>query len=126
MGRFGFPFLPYSETAVTTTGETSLVEVLRGTSHWLSYLGVNGHPWSPAGWQLVTSPGVIAATVAIAAAGLAGLARRDLPERRFLAGVALLGVLLVTAGHAGSLTGPVAEPIQDLLDGPLSAFRNVH
>jgi arabinofuranan 3-O-arabinosyltransferase len=42
----------------------------------------------------------------------------------------LLGTLLVTAGHVGSLpvwlTPPLAEPLRELLDGPLAPFRNVH
>ena len=62
----------------------------------------------------------------MAALGLAGLARRDLPERRFLALAAVLGVVLLALGHTGALTGPAAGWWQGLLDGMLAPLRNVH
>ncbi|CAN5145647.1 hypothetical protein BH24ACT10_BH24ACT10_07470 [soil metagenome] len=130
LGRYSLPFLDYIETAATTTSKTSLVEVLRGTSHWLAYVVIGDGPWWRAGWQLVTDPLLIAATALVAGLGLAGLLRRDVPERVFLLSGVLLGTLLVTAGHVGSLPGwlepPLAAPLRELLDGPLAPFRNVH
>ncbi len=130
LGRYSLPFLDYIETAAVTTSTTSLVEVLRGTSHWLAYVAVGDGPWWRAGWALVTDPLLIAATALVAGLGLAGLLRRDVPERVFLLGGVLLGTLLVTAGHVGSLPGwlepPLAGPLRELLDGPLAPFRNVH
>ena len=130
LGRYSPPFLDYIETAATTTSRTSLVEVLRGTSHWLAYLVIGDGPWWRAGWELVTDPVLIAATALVAALGLAGLLRRDVPERVFLLSGVLLGTLLVTAGHVGALPGwlepPLAAPLRELLDGPLAPFRNVH
>jgi arabinofuranan 3-O-arabinosyltransferase len=81
LGRYSLPFLDYIETASTTTARTSLPEVLRGTSHWLAYVSLGQGPWWRAGWELVTSPALVLATAVVAALGLAGLVRRDMPER---------------------------------------------
>ena len=59
LGRYGAPFLPYSEPASVTTSVTSLFETVRGTSHWVPFLlgrdGPLGRPGgssSPtAGWS---------------------------------------------------------------------------
>ncbi len=40
--------------------------------------------------------------------------------------MALIGGLLLLAGHAGGLGSPAAPFAQWLLDGPLSMLRNVH
>ena len=66
--------------------------------------------------ELVSSPLVILASAFLAAAGLYGLARRDLAERRFLALIAVAGILVVTAGYAGPLASPLF--IHNLLRGP--------
>ena len=126
LGRYSPPFLDWIETARVTTGRTSLVEVLRGTSHWISYLGPPSDPAWRAGWVLVTVPLLVLQTAVVAALGLAGLARRDLPHRRFLVICALGGLVALTAGHVGPLTSPLAPPLRDALDGVLAPFRNVH
>jgi len=46
--KYGVSFLPYTESAAVTTSVTSLSDVLRGTSNWISYLDVTGQPWWPA------------------------------------------------------------------------------
>jgi arabinofuranan 3-O-arabinosyltransferase len=126
LGRYGYQFLGYIETARQTTANTSLVEVLRGTSHWLGYLVLDGRPVWPAAWTLVSSPALVVETAVLAGLGLAGIARRDCPERRFLVLGAVVGLLLLSAGHLGPLTGPEAGTVHGLLDGVLAPFRNVH
>ncbi len=130
LGRYSLPFLDFIETAAVTTGRTSLPEVLRGTSDWLAYLVVGGEPWWRAAHQLVTQPVLVLQTAVVAALGLAGVLRRDIPHRSLLVGGVLLGTALVTLGHVGDLpwwaTPPLGSPVRDLLDGPLAPFRNVH
>jgi arabinofuranan 3-O-arabinosyltransferase len=69
---------------------------------------------------------LMAATGLVAAAGLLGLARGGLPERRFLVLGVLTGLTLLTVGYVGTLDSPIAEPVRHLLDGPLAPLRNVH
>jgi arabinofuranan 3-O-arabinosyltransferase len=123
--RYGFDFVPFTETATVTTATTSAVEVLRGTGHWLSLLVTNG-PWLPAGWELATGVGAIAGSVAVAAAGIYGLARRDMPERTFLIAGVGLGAAVIAMGYAGPLGSPLAPAARSLLDGQLSPFRNLY
>ncbi len=125
LGRYSLPFLDYVESAVNTTAPLSLFEVLRGTDQWVAYV-VRGTPWWPAGWLLIDDPLLMTGTAAVAAAGLVGLCRAELPERRFLVLGAVVGLTLLTVGHVGSLDGPFAEPVRALLDGPLAPLRNVH
>lgn len=126
LGAHSPPFLDWIETAGNTTQHTSLIEVLRGNDHWLSYLSVTGGPQWPAGWLLASEPVLILHTVLIAAIGLGGLARRDMPGRRVLLTGAVLGLALVSAGYVGAAAGPLAATVRELLDGPLAPFRNVH
>ncbi|SCF18260.1 arabinofuranan 3-O-arabinosyltransferase [Micromonospora chaiyaphumensis] len=124
--RYGFPFLPYTESAAVTTGVTSLPSAVRGSTHWVGYLAVDGVPWWRAGWALVTTPWMIVLTGLIACVGLAGLARRDLPERRFLLVGALVGLLALTAGNLSTGGAAFASTVREVLDGPLAALRNLH
>ena len=119
--RWGFDFVRFTESAATTQATTSAFETLRGTGGWLSYLHLGG-AWLPAGWELVSSAGLVLVTAALAAAGLAGLARA--PERTFLVGSVLLGAVLVGSGYAGPLGGALDAPARDALAGPLGALRN--
>ena len=122
LGRYSPPFLDWIEDASVTTGTASVFESFRGTSHWLNFLATGNGPSWPAGWLFVTSPALILQTTLVALLGLAGLATRSLRHRGFLALGAAAGLILLTLGHAG----PFAGPVQDLLDGPLAAFRNTH
>ena len=126
LGRYSPPFLDYIETAAVTTSPTSVPEVLRGTSHWVARLVTNGQPVWPAGWTLVHVAPLVLDTALIAGVGLAGLAYRRLPERRWLVLSLVTGVALVSFGHLGALAPPWAEAARALLDGPLAPFRNVH
>ena len=126
LGAYSFPFLDYIETSDITTAGTSLVEVLRGGSHWLAGLVAEGAPWWRAGWLVETAPGVVIASCVVAGIGLAGIARRTTPERLFLACSLMVGALLVTFGYQGPV-GPLGASVEaDLLDGFLAPFRNVH
>ncbi|WP_248963534.1 alpha-(1-_3)-arabinofuranosyltransferase domain-containing protein [Sphaerisporangium perillae] len=126
LGRYIFSFLPFIETASATTGVTSLLNTLRGTSSWISFLPVDGRPWLPAAYDQATLPWLIVVTAAVAALGLAGLIRRSTPERTFLALSVLAGIMIVSAGHADALAFPWSEQVRNLLDGPLAPFRNLH
>ncbi|GAA2733202.1 alpha-(1-_3)-arabinofuranosyltransferase [Actinocorallia aurantiaca] len=121
MGRHIFEFLPYTETAATTTSITSPVNVLRGTSQWTAFLPTWFNPWWPAGNVLAYSTWLILATALVAGLGLLGIRRS--PHRPFLATTLLLGLAVIVTGHSGTF---LADHFRDLLDGPLAAFRNLH
>ncbi|WP_237103920.1 alpha-(1-_3)-arabinofuranosyltransferase family protein [Nonomuraea sp. MG754425] len=125
VGRYAFSFLPYTETAQTTTSVTSLTNVLRGASDWVRYLPLSGVFEQPPGYAIATSATMVVVTGLIAALGLAGLSRRDLPAKGFLVAMFLVGVVALVAGHAGALEPIVAEPVRWLLDGPLAPLRNL-
>ncbi|WP_186355728.1 alpha-(1-_3)-arabinofuranosyltransferase [Streptomonospora sp. PA3] len=126
MGRYVFSFMPYTEDAATTTGVTTLTNTLRGASNWMGYVPVPGQPALPAGAELSTDPWMVAVTALVAGLGLAGLLNRGTPERLFLITSLLTGTAIVVAGYTGTLTGPFAEPMRELLNGALSPFRNIH
>jgi arabinofuranan 3-O-arabinosyltransferase len=122
--RFGFNFLPFTERADTTTSTTSAVDVLRGTSNWLAYLGFD-EPWTRSGSMLVRSWPVALAAGLIAVAGLVGLTVPNLPRRRWLAWSCLPTLVLLCAGYAGSGGSVISGPARDALNGPLGFARNV-
>ncbi|WP_372454183.1 alpha-(1-_3)-arabinofuranosyltransferase domain-containing protein [Streptomyces tardus] len=125
MGSYVENFMAYVEQAWNTTSTMSAVEMLRGTGNWVGYLNF-GSAWLPAGWLLVTGVLAIIGTTLAAALGLAGLARRDMPERRWLMLTAIVVTAVMLAGYAGSLGAPFAEGVQSLLDGALKPFRNIY
>jgi arabinofuranan 3-O-arabinosyltransferase len=124
--RYSYNFLPYIEQSSTTTGSMAAAAVLRGTGTWTAYLNLGGTPWLSAGWTIVTSPAAILGSAAAAAAGLAGLARRDMPERRWLCLCVGLTAAIALSGYYGPLGGPWHAEIDKLLDGPLSPFRSLY
>ena len=123
--RYGPNILDYTETVATTVNPTGLVDVLRGTADWLGRLALPSVAL-PSGNTLATRALPIAATAIIAAVGLGGLAARRLPERRFLVGLLVLGVMAVGGAHGGLFGNPLTDTYRDLLDGTLGAFRNVY
>ncbi len=125
LAKYSPPFLDVIESASTTTAQTGLWSVLTGNDLWLQYLAI-GEPARPAGFLLVTSGALVLCATAVTVLGMVGLLRRDLPHRGLLVGGVLMGLLVVGAGHVGSLGSPFAAFERDLLDGPLAAFRNVH
>lgn len=126
LGAYSPPFLDYVEAASVTTDPLTLSNVVRGADHWLQFFALGGEPWWPAGFALATDPLLVAVGALVAAIGFAGLWRRSMPLRGPLLASGLLGLACLYAGHTGSLGGPFAPWVQDLLDGPLAALRNVH
>jgi arabinofuranan 3-O-arabinosyltransferase len=126
LGRYSPPFLDWIENAPVTTAFASPFEAVRGTTPWLNYLSGPAGPAWPAGWQFVTLPTLVFATASLAAAGLVGVRLAPRRHRSFLALSLLVGLLLVTAGHTGAASSPIAEQVQHLLDGPLAPLRNTH
>ncbi|WP_328771886.1 alpha-(1-_3)-arabinofuranosyltransferase [Streptomyces sp. NBC_00286] len=125
LGIYGENFLPYIESSQTTTATMSATEMLRGAGNWVAYLYF-GEAWLPAGWTVASSVLVIVCSALAAGLGLAGLARRDLPERRWLVLVVLSVALITLAGYAGSFGAPFHEIFQGWLDGALAPFRNIY
>jgi arabinofuranan 3-O-arabinosyltransferase len=124
-GRYSFNFLPYVEQAATTTKTMSTAAFLRGAGNWTAYFDL-GVPWLSAGWAMVANPAAIAASAVAAAAGLCGLARRDMPERLWLRLSVGIAALAALAGYAGPLGGPLHGLVQTLLNGTFAPFRNVY
>jgi arabinofuranan 3-O-arabinosyltransferase len=124
-GKYAFNFLPYIETAPTTTGTMSAAATLRGAGNWTAYLNL-GTPWLPAGWALVSTPMAIIAGTIAAACGLYGLAQRSIPYATWLRLSAGLAAAVALAGYSGPLGGPFHRGIDDLLDGAFAPFRNVY
>jgi arabinofuranan 3-O-arabinosyltransferase len=123
--KYGASILPYTESAALTTGPTSLFDTLRGTENWITYLVVDGKPWEPVAYRISTEALPTVATALIAGAGLAGLATRRLPHRRFLLATLLTGILIIVAGYAGTFGSPFASEVGNLINGPLAPFRNL-
>ncbi len=126
LGRYSPPFLNFIETAEVTTRLTDVVTTTRGASYWLAYLAGPYGPALPAGWRLATWSVLVAATVVVATAGVAGLARRGLPYRRVLVTCFVGGIGLVGLGHASALDSFVAGYVREFLDGAGAPLRNVH
>jgi arabinofuranan 3-O-arabinosyltransferase len=125
LGAYGENFLPYIETSRTTTATMSATEALRGAGNWVAYLHF-GEAWLPAGWTVASSTVVIVCSALAAGLGLAGLARRDLPERRWLVLTVLVAALVLLAGYGGAFGAPFHGVVQEWLDGPLAPFRNIY
>jgi arabinofuranan 3-O-arabinosyltransferase len=122
--KFGYNYLPYTETAVNTTATTSLFEAVRGASFWTGYLTFNG-PQIPGIWALISTTIPSLGASVVAALGLIGLSRRGIPERLFLVATFFVGVVVIAVGYDGPLGSPLAHAVQNLLDSHLAPFRNV-
>lgn len=125
LSKYGVSFLPYTESASSTTYVASLVNALRGTENWVTYIMVDGKPWWPAGFTISTAVLPTILTGILSGLGLAGLLRLRRPERRFLICVLIAGLLLIVSGHVSILGDPLAARIQQLINGPLGSLRNV-
>jgi arabinofuranan 3-O-arabinosyltransferase len=123
LGRYSVPFLDYIENATITTVPTGLARTVVGTSDWVAYFA--GIDYT-AGQELVTTPMLVLMAAGISAAGLAGVALRGNPERRFLCLSVLVGIGLVGFGYSGELAGFWAADRSALLDGALAPLRNLH
>lgn len=116
------PFLDFIESSGVTTQWSSLVEMLRGIDSWTPFVAPN----ATAGAPLVTGSVAILGTCLVAAAGLAGLASRDMPARGRLVTMLLVGVVLLAVGYSGGLGSPLAHQVQAFLDAAGTPLRNVH
>ncbi|MDX2696669.1 alpha-(1-_3)-arabinofuranosyltransferase domain-containing protein [Streptomyces ipomoeae] len=125
LGVYGENFLPYVESSQTTTAPMSATEALRGAGNWVAYLNF-GEAWLPAGWSVAASVIVIVCSALAAGLGLAGLARRDMPERRWLVLTVLVVALITLAGYGGSFGAPFHGVVQDWLNAGLASFRNIY
>ncbi|UUU27976.1 alpha-(1-_3)-arabinofuranosyltransferase [Streptomyces sp. DSM 40750] len=125
LGIHGENFLPYVESSQTTTATMSATEALRGAGNWVAYLNF-GEAWLPAGWSVAASVIVILSSALAAGLGLAGLARRDMPERRWLVLSVLVVALITLAGYGGAFGAPFHGVVQDWLNGGLAPFRNIY
>ncbi|MCU1345930.1 MAG: hypothetical protein JWL70_2196, partial [Acidimicrobiia bacterium] len=124
-GKYGFNFLPYTERAPLTANAMSATDVLRGSTNWLSYLGI-GHPWTQSGWMIAHTPAVVLGTAAVGLLGLVGLTRPTMPHRAWLGATALAALVFMCMGYAGHGGGAAGPIFQALLDGPLSMARNLY
>jgi arabinofuranan 3-O-arabinosyltransferase len=122
-GKYGYNYLPYTESSLTTTSTASAFEALRGASYWTDYFDLGG-PLIPGVFTLLTSAAAIVATAMVTALGLCGLARR-IPERLFLVACLVVGVVIIAIGYSGSLAGPFSHHVQVLLQGHLAPLRSV-
>ncbi|MGW0334765.1 alpha-(1-_3)-arabinofuranosyltransferase domain-containing protein [Streptomyces sp. NPDC003011] len=125
LGAYGENFLPYVETSQTTTETMSATEALRGGGNWVAYLHLV-EAWIPAGWTVASSVAVILCSALAAGLGLAGLARRDMPERRWLVLTVMTTTLVLLAGYGGPFGAPFHGVVQDWLNGGLAPFRNIY
>jgi arabinofuranan 3-O-arabinosyltransferase len=123
--RYSFNFLPYVEQSVTTFGTMSAAAFLRGSGFWTAYLNF-GTPWLSAGWSVVTAPLAILASATAAATGLYGLARRDMPVRRWLLASVGLAAVVALIGYWGPLGDPLSGPVDALFDGALAPLRSTY
>ncbi|MBW9216701.1 DUF3367 domain-containing protein [Mumia sp. zg.B53] len=122
LGRHSPEFLDYIESAQTTTLTSSLGDALRGTTKWVPYLSNVSGP----GNSFLVEPLLILNTGLLMAFGVAGLARRGMPHRRFLLAGLLTGLVLLTLGHLGAVEGFGSAYLHNALDGVLAPFRNLH
>ncbi|WP_291479226.1 alpha-(1-_3)-arabinofuranosyltransferase family protein [Corynebacterium sp.] len=122
LGRYSPPFTDYIEAAGLTTHWFNLGEVLRGTTSWTAFLSTERQ----AGFALATEALFVAATLAVALLGLAGLA--GVRGRMPFAGswLVVLGVGVAVFGVAAAPFSPVAEQVQAFLDGAGAPLRNLH
>ncbi|MCP1387569.1 DUF3367 domain-containing protein [Corynebacterium sp. TA-R-1] len=112
LGRYSPPFTDFIESATVTTSWLSPAEILRGTTSWAPFVDAE----RTAGFLLVAEPTFVLATCAVAAVGLAGLARRDMPQRGAFVLVLSVGFALLASAHFAV----------SLYDATFAAFRNLH
>lgn len=124
-GKYGFNFLPYTERARLTANAMSATDLLRGSTNWLSYLGL-GHPWTRSGWTIGHTPYVVGATTVVGTLGLVGLMRPTMPHRAWLGGSMAAAGVFMGMGYAGAAGGVAGPTFQLILDGPLTLARNLY
>ena len=126
LGKYGFNFLPYIEQSVTTTSTSSATSALSGSSVWTAYVNFSGLNWNQAALTITSVAIPILGAALMAAAGLYGIASREIRERRFL--VVSLAVVAIgaLAAYWGPLGGPGSHLLLPILNGPLAPLRSVY
>jgi len=122
LGRYSPPFLDYIESARVTTLSTPLFDALRGTSNWVPYIDSLARGSN----ELITTSYAPMNSGVVLLFGIMGLLLPRIPERRFLVASLFVGLVLVSSSHLGTIHGWFAGDLRGLLDGSLSALRNVH
>jgi arabinofuranan 3-O-arabinosyltransferase len=125
LGRYSPPFLDWVESASVSTSKGSLPGAFRGTTQWVAWFQLPEPIWL-AGWSVLSSPAGILLGWLLIGLSVLGMVRRDTPNRAFLIGGAIGGLLLMTLGHVGQLTPPWAPAIQNFLDAAGAPLRNTH
>jgi arabinofuranan 3-O-arabinosyltransferase len=125
LSKYGVSIVLYTESAQVTTTTTSLLAILRGVENWIGFQSTNGQPDRPLAFLIGTTVVPSVLTGLLAALGLAGLARRELPHRHLLLVMAMGGVAIMSLGYVSSLGNPLEGPLTGLLNGAASPFRNV-
>ncbi|HUN32199.1 MAG TPA: alpha-(1-_3)-arabinofuranosyltransferase family protein [Trebonia sp.] len=124
-GRYSFNVLPYTEQSAITFGTMAAAAFLRGAGNWTAYLNL-GAPSLPAGWSEVTTPVAIVGSALAAGTGLYGLARRDMPARRWLLASVGVATVIALSGYSGTLGDPWSATTDALFNGALAPLRNVY
>ncbi len=122
LGSVSPPFLDFIESSNVTTFAATLVDALRGTTNWVPYVSSG----AVAGRQLISEPALIVNVGVLVIIGVVGLTIAPGRHRRFLVWSVLVGLVLVTLGHTGSVSGWWASSFQTALDGVLAPLRNTH
>lgn len=112
LGKYAPPFTEFIESAAVTTSWLNPVEILRGTTSWTPFVDTERQ----AGYLLVNDALFVVLSVLVAALGLIGLSL--LKHRGLWAFMLATGLLVL-----GSASIPT---VQNFLDGPGAALRNIH
>jgi arabinofuranan 3-O-arabinosyltransferase len=125
LGRYSPPFLDWVESSAVSTSKGTLPGAFRGTTQWVAWFKLPEPLWL-AGWSVLSSPvGIVLGWLLITMSVL-GMLRADTPNRRFLIGGSVAGLILLTLGHTGPLTAPWAPWVQTFMDGAGAPLRNTH
>ena len=124
------PFLDWIENAPRgDRPRSALLDVVRGTTHWLGARRHPGGPWWPAGYQLVDLTGAITGRHCCRRGArvwpASPLAAMPAP-RVSSSAAARRGARDLAAATTGLWPSPFVAQAQMLLDGPLAPLRNVH
>ncbi|MGO1948379.1 MAG: alpha-(1-_3)-arabinofuranosyltransferase domain-containing protein [Mycobacteriaceae bacterium] len=128
LGRYSPPFTDYIESAGITSLWFNLGEVLRGTTSWTAFLSTERQ----GGFALATEAVFVAATLAVALMGLAGLAGRRIgrhaaaPMPFAVTWLVVLGAGIAVFGVAAAPFSPLSGVVQGFLDGAGAPLRNLH
>ena len=112
LGKYAPPFTEFIESSSVTTSWLNPVEILRGTTSWTPFVDTERQ----AGYLLVNDALFVTLSVLVAALGLIGLTL--MKHRGLWAFMLAIGLLILGSAH---LTA-----VQEFLDGPGAALRNIH